>query len=80
MDLKLFKAEIKNPVVVPGYLKSCMFFAPSVHEAPNHLLSWIQASGVRIADKAKINIREIPIPDSLVFMVETEPQVIKMEI
>lgn len=78
MDLRLFKAEVTNTMAIPGYLKSCMFFAPSPEAAMTHFLSWAQATGQKMTDKAKVNIREIPIPDTLVFMVEKEPISIKL--
>ena len=78
-ELKVYRVTNKSPLRNGGMFRSGLVFATSPQEAFTRMMDHLnQTKLARVYDQQQFEVRELPIPDSLVFEVEVDggiPQV-----
>lgn len=72
-SLKVFRVTNKSPLKNSGMFRTGLVFASSPQEAFTRMMNHLnQTRLARVYDQQQFEVRELPIPDSLVFEVEVD--------
>lgn len=78
-ELKVFRVTNRSPLRNNGMFRSGLVFASTPQEAFERMMNHLnQTRLAKVYDQQQFEVRELPIPDSLVFEVEVDggiPQV-----
>lgn len=71
-SLKVFRVTNMAPIRSRGTFRSALVFADDPQDAFTRVMTFLNIHKFYVADSQQFQIRECPIPDSLVFEVEVD--------
>lgn len=71
-SLKVFRVTNMTPIRSRGTFRSALVFADDPQDAFTRVMTFLNIHKFYVADRQQFQVRECPIPDSLVFEVEVD--------